>query len=245
MYAGLTSETHDCQGTGDGKSACETQNFGATEYRAINEENAVASSVAASTKTVGNPHKQSESEEPCKRCKEWEGKYNDLQKLCLRLTIRNSEMDLKYEDLLKTKTGANQFVAVSNMTVADTDVHFTARELKFLECMSLEKKFDSTFVHHCLQFAYKDNLQVLTQKSLKGTAEVVLIAENGDVEKTIPGKDPLTPVKIEKIRSLFIERISKCQLNPVAYSERIKDAYLNRLIGSGVTNIAKKKYESL
>lgn len=53
------------------------------------------------------------------------------------------------------------------------------------------------------------------------------MSEEGNVERIVQCKDPLTPKKVERIRDLFIERISKCQLNPVAYGERIKDTYLN------------------
>lgn len=176
----------------------------------------------------------------CSVCKDWEVKYNDLKKLCLKLTIRNADMDLKYEDLLKAKT-ASIPLRVSGDDQLPIGGFFTQRELKYLECMSLEKKMDSTFVHHCLQFAYKGDQSALLHKTLKGKAEVRHISDEGEVEHVSEGKDPLTPTKVESIRSLFIERISKCQLDAVAYGERIKDTYLNKLIASGIRNISKKK----
>lgn len=57
----------------------------------------------------------------------------------------------------------------------------------------------------------------------------------------MPGKDPLCPEKIKRIRELFIEQINKCKLKPAANETRIKDTYMNKLIASGITNIGKKK----
>lgn len=100
----------------------------------------------------------------CNGCKEWEAKHNEMKKLCLRLTIRNADMDLKFEDLLRTKTSVNP-VLTDDAALSTMDV-FTPRELKFLECMPLEKKIDSTFVHHCLQYAYK-HILCLAQKNIE------------------------------------------------------------------------------
>ncbi|XP_037046036.1 uncharacterized protein LOC119081338 [Bradysia coprophila] len=203
---------------------------------------AVTAVKSTAKETPADLHKSGKNPQ-CTGCKAWQQEYDNLQKLCLRLTIRNADMDLKFEDLLKVKSGKNQMLPDSSDTAATDDI-FSARELKFLECMPLDKTSDSTFVHHCIQYAYKDNPLILVQRSLKGTAEVIHIAENGEIGEIIPGKDPMTPGKVEQIRNLFIQRVSKCQLDAVSYSERIKDAYLNRLIASGVRNIAKKKGSS-
>lgn len=114
-------------------------------------------------------------------------------------------MALKYEDLLKAKT-TSITLSVSDDGALPTDGYFTQRELKYLECMSLQKKMDSTFVHHCLKFAYKDDSSVFLRKT-QGKTEVRHISDEGEVERIFEGKDPLTPTKVESIRSLFIERI--------------------------------------
>lgn len=199
-----------------------------------NEECAGASSLPVHKVDQQNDDHSQE----CKECKQWECKYNDLKKLCLKLTIRNADMDFKYEDLLKTKTIQRKS---SDNETAPTDDVFTKREVKFLECMALDKKIDSTFVHHCLQYAYKDDLAVLRRKTLKGTAEVLKISDGGDVEHISEGKSPLTPEKIARIRGMFIERISKCQIDAVEYEQRIKDSYMNKLVASSIRNIVKKK----
>lgn len=235
FYAGFAGKTQDILATEDfgaTGSSGETQCFAETETC---DEEAFATDPKETAVEQCDPQ--------CKGCKEWQLKFDELQKLSLRLTIRNAEMDLKFEDLLRAKTGSNQFVPVSDDATADApqDDVFTERELIYLKCMAYDKEMDSTFIHHCIQYAYKDNASVLVNKTLKGTADKVVFAPNGDEKELIPGKDPLTPLKVEKIRNLFINRISKCQLDAVSYSERIKDAYFNRLIGSAVRNISNKK----
>jgi len=159
-------------------------------------------------------------------------------------------MDFKYEDLLKTKIGKNLFMQDSDEEEDDKDDGneaaptkniFTKRQLQTLKHMPVDKSDDSTFVLNCVEYAYKDNIRVLGKKSVFGKAETVLVSENGDADKVIPGKDPMTPVKVEAIKALFIERISKCRLGSVAQAERINDAYVNRLILTSVRNIAKRK----
>ncbi|XP_037033295.1 uncharacterized protein LOC119072222 [Bradysia coprophila] len=149
-------------------------------------------------------------------------------------------MDLKYDDLLKTKTCMRQLAPDDGASASSTDDFFTSKELKFLEVLSLEKKTDSTFVRHCLEFIYKDHLAALSTKTLKGTAEKQHFSDEGVVERVTEGKDPLTPPKVARIRCLFVERISKAGVGPVEYGERIKDAYLNRLIAASIQNISKK-----
>lgn len=67
----------------------------------------------------------------------------------------------------------------------------------------------------------------------------MVISDDGDVAY-LPAKDPLNPQKVKRIRELFVERIKKCNLKPAANNVRMKDSYMNKLIASGITNIAKK-----
>lgn len=172
---------------------------------------------------------------------EWQGKYKELKKLYMKLTIHHSELDLKYNDLLKMVTGKNYESSGGNVAGEQaTDDIFTPNELKFLQCMATDKKKDSTFIHQCLQFAYKSDPSVLVLKSLKGTSDWIEITGTGD-EKHHPAKDPLSPHKVNRIKEIFIERISKCDINSVNYGERVKDSYINKLFASGIKNISKKQ----
>lgn len=166
--------------------------------------------------------------------KELEEKYNELKKRFVKLTIHHSEVDLKYHDLLKATTGNVRIVDGDSETNGDL---FTVNELKFLDCMQLDKKKDSTFVNQCLQFAYKADLSALTSKSLKGTKDWVEFTEaNGQVHHS--AKNPLSPAKVDRIRDLYIARIAKCKIDAVAYGERIGN--LNKHFASGIKNISKK-----
>lgn len=45
------------------------------------------------------------------------------------------------------------------------------------------------------------------------------------------------PRKVDRIKGLFIERISKPEINSADYRERIKDPYVNKLFAAGIRNI--------
>lgn len=105
--------------------------------------------------------------------------------------------------------------------------------------MELDKKSDCTFILNCLKYAYKSDRSVLKSKSLKGTAEKTDITPEGE-EIHHDGKSPLTPQKVDVIKGLFVDRISKCQIDSVEYKERMKDPYVNRLLAAGIKNLSKK-----
>lgn len=174
--------------------------------------------------------------------KQLEQKYKELKQRYMKLTMHHSEVDMKYNDLLKSVTGknhGNDGDVENEPENASSDGVFTLNELKFLKCMALDKKKDSTFIHQSLQFAYKSNQSVLVHKTLKGSRDWIEIADNGD-EIFHSGKESLSPHKVNRIKELFIERIGKCKIDSVSYGQRVKDAYINQLIASGIKNISKK-----
>lgn len=166
-----------------------------------------------------------------------DGKHKALKKVYFTLTSHYAEMCLKYDALLKAKSHINE-INVGEETASNDDF-FTKNELKFLQCMSLDKRKDSTFILQSLEFAYKGNLSVMREKTLKGTSESVKVKEDGTVQN-IPSKAALSPIKVVRIKELFLERISKCQIDAAVYIERASESNLNKLIASGIKNIAKK-----
>lgn len=105
--------------------------------------------------------------------------------------------------------------------------------------MPLDKKNDCSFILHSLKYSYKSDLSVLSTRTLKGTAEWKELKEGGS-EVHHEAKGPLTPRKVDRIKDLFIERISKPEINSAEYSERIKDPYINKLFAAGIRNLSKK-----
>lgn len=193
----------------------------------------------------GDSHSKSSNE--CSRaecvqkviaCQEWEKKYKELKKVYVKLTIYSTERDMKYEDLLKVATNTHH--PGTDEMILSSDGIFTPNEVKALENMASDKPKDSTFILECLQWAYKTDLSVLCRKTLKGTAEWIEITNEGE-KKYHSGKDPLTPEKVDRIKKMFIDRVSKCNIDSVAYGQRIKEAYINKLFASGIKNIAKKQ----
>lgn len=188
--------------------------------------------------TVIENSDQNKASTQCTECKNWEVKYKDLKMLYVKLTIHSSEKDLKYEDLLKTKT-RTIYSDIDDVATSNGDI-FSPNEIKSLQGIPQDKKKDSTFILKCLEYAYKSDQSVLQKKTLKGKSEVIHFSETGNVEHIVAGKDPLTPEKVARIKELFIERLSNCEIDAFAYGERIKDSNLNKLIASGVKNISKK-----
>lgn len=228
---------------------------GACAIELDNEIRTKETHIAEDEVTVESKDWELKSKEWEMKSKEWEMKYKNLKKVYVQLTIRYSEQSLKFEHLLKSKTNAGNTTdhttdhttghfpsPNTGIQVQSNDDIFTPRELIYLQCMSLDKSKDSTFIMKCLEFAYKNNLPILRFKTLKGKPESVQFDEGGEAEN-IAGKDPLTPMKVNRIKDLFLERLSKCQIDPVVYGERVKDSNINKLFASGVKNISKKHNE--
>lgn len=163
-------------------------------------------------------------------------KYDDQKKLLMKLSLRHTQVDLKYNDLLNATTGRER--VVDDAAAVNGDL-FTVNELKFLCSMPLDQTKDSTFVHQCLKFVYKHNMAVLVNKTLMGTKESIEIEENGE-QIHHGGKGPLTPVKVDRIRELYIDRIAKCDIGAVAYGVRIGN--INKHFASAIKNIAKRQH---
>lgn len=212
-------------------------------------DGASANAVIIEKEVVSEGH-DSKSTTECAGCAqkaierdEWKEKYNqevekrkELKKVYVNTTISFTELYSKYNALLKTSASTHQ--SVDDAASSGQDI-FTPAEVKFLQCTSLEKKTDCTFINHCLKYAYKVDRSVLVFKTLKGTSEWTEINGEG-VEIQHAAKTPLTPKKVERIKGLFYERLSKCEIDAVEYSERIKDSYVNKLIAAGIKNLSKK-----
>lgn len=173
------------------------------------------------------------------QAKYWEAKYKDLKKGYLNQSHHFSEVNIKYNGLLKMKSNTPQpDDKIDNAVNTCTDDLFTLNELKVLKNMSLDKKKDSTFIHQCLEYAYKNDMSILSSRTLKGKAESVKFSEGQETH--IPKKYPLSPEKVDRIKALFIERIVKCNIDSASFEARIKDSNINKLFASSIRNIANK-----
>lgn len=153
---------------------------------------------------------------------------------------------MKHEELVLVSTGTvrpNTEAEESNVvspTLSMSDGIFTENEIKCLQCLPLDKKKDSTFILNCIQYAYKHNVACLTKKTLKGTRARYEVKE-GDLVTVKPGKDPLTPEKVARIKELFIDRVTKSKCMAGEYGERVKQTNINQLIANAVKNVSFKE----
>lgn len=207
----------------------------------------VASSITVDDSTVVQA-KNCVIENPatgCVGCNQWRLKYADLKMSFLKLSLLHSNQSMKYEELVTTRSSITDSIAVERSdntvgeTLASTNDVFTENEVKYLNCIPLTKNSDSTFVLHCIRYAYKDNEAILLNRTLKGTLDRIEI--NDDGSRTVrPGKGPLTPEKVKRIEKLFIERVSKDKCLASEFGDRIKQANINKLIASAIKNVSNK-----
>ncbi len=233
-HEGLSQET--------GLEGNSTEDFG----RVADASAVVAGKSAEHVENIVN-NRGNNTKVPCSECEqnrkerdEWQEKYKELKKSYYKLAVRHSELDLMHKDLEKVATAKTNEYNIDENAISiatDSDI-FTAAELRFLQCMPLEKKKDSTFVLQCVKFAYKEDTSVLNNKSLYGTKGRIEFTEDGG-EVRQPAKQPLSPHKVDRMRGVFIDKISKCNLNAVEYGVRMKETYLNQLIASAIKNISK------
>lgn len=168
----------------------------------------------------------------CTDCTEWKEKFKVMHKKYAKLSIEYSELNMKFTALSRT---APRVHGENETTPENADSVFSNSEIRVLQRISLAKKNDSTFIRNSLEFAYKSDLSVLKSRSVMGTYNTLAEMTSGKIEKP-----PLTPVKVKKIKELFIERLSDCDVDPIAFEERVKDSRINELLASGIKNIAKK-----
>lgn len=136
-------------------------------------------------------------------------------------------------------------VSNSNIIAIDdevTDDVFTTKEIEHLRQIPLLMRQDSTFIIQSVRYAYKNNPSILRSRTIRGTREWMGIVENGNDRyfNKHPAKAPLTPEKVNRIKGLFIERVSKCNLDLLAYRDRSKDSNIEMLIRRAILNVRKR-----
>lgn len=116
--------------------------------------------------------------------------------------------------------------------VSHVDVHkilfdsykgdLTEIQLSTLRSLDKNARGDSTFVKNCMSYFYSKDLTKLQHKSLTGRSKT-------------NHKEPVTPQKLNQIKSLYIERLNDIQL-PDA-DRIIRERKFNRHINFAIANI--------
>lgn len=203
----------------------------------------------------------------CGECDKWQKKYESVKKSHIKLSVRYTELMMKYDEMVEVAKGTvrpnvnsvnetdePQISSIANRIASQTfstsdgaaqslcqpDDIFIENEIKCLKCLPLDKNKDSTFILNCLQYAYKNDAASVAMKSLKGTRGRYEVSDSGDLVEVKAGKDPLTPEKVHRIKQLFMDRVTKSKCMTVEFGERVKEIYFNRLVASAVKNISNK-----
>ncbi len=219
-----------------------------SETEKVNSKTAEASSTGQTDESVNETSKCEELPAPklvtseCAQCKEWRKKYEEMRKSHVKLTVRHTELLMKHDDLVETAKGMQRPITEEECgEVAErfsNDI-FTKTEIRCLQSVPLDKNKDSTFVLHCVEYAYKDDPTVLCKKTLKGTKPRYEI-EDGVAVAVKPGKDPISPEKVKRIQELFIDRVTKSQCLASEFGDRVKLVNINKLIANAIKNVSNK-----
>lgn len=98
----------------------------------------------------------------------------------------------------------------------------TDTQLSTLRLVDQNSRGDSTFVKNCVEFLYFEDLTKLQNKSLTGNSRTGL-------------KEPVTPQKLNQIKSMYNERLNYMQLSDA--DKLIREKKLNRHINFAIINI--------
>lgn len=102
---------------------------------------------------------------------------------------------------------------------------------------SVDDKSDQTFVRICLTYIYKDNIEILNERSVAGSPARMVKKKNGSVSY-LPAKEAITPKKYILLANIFAERIDWMDIDTCEKETRKKN--LNRLVGKAIANIRNK-----
>lgn len=102
-------------------------------------------------------------------------------------------------------------------------------DIAALEKIPKAKSADKKFLRKMIEMLYKNNLQVLNHRTVKGRAELVTPTH------TIAEKLAITPSKLEILRSAFMERIGDVQDD-----DRKTETYFNTAVCNSVCQIRKR-----
>lgn len=103
---------------------------------------------------------------------------------------------------------------------------FTEQELAVLRSVGDNSRDDSTFVSSAMKYLYKENIDVLKQKSLTGRTT-----------KSGQTKQPMTPEKYDTLSRIFSERINAITSDHI--QKEIRTKRFNKFIKDAINNINK------
>lgn len=157
-------------------------------------------------------------------------KENNIQKAVSSCVKMCQKKDLEIEVLQKQINQQTNIASGTSTSKSNPDKiifdgfkdSLSDIQLGCLRSLDKSAKGDSTFVINCVRFFYSDDLTKLQQKSLTGISKA-------------NKKEPITPRKLDQMKSLFNERLTNMQL---ADTERLaREKKFNRHIHSAITNI--------
>lgn len=166
-------------------------------------------------------HRVQELEEEIKKNKR---DYLATKKFYEKATQSLHVEQLKNEDLKKVMH--NQHDNQNNIPFSNYSEHFTSSELKDLASINVGSRSDSTFILHCVNFLYKDNIGVLKDR-------------NATVSKATGRKKQITPSKKNLISRVFAERLETENLAPKVFVSRFE--HCNILLNNAISNINRRK----
>lgn len=117
--------------------------------------------------------------------------------------------------------------------VPDAELGISVHDVGVLTAIDGTPEKDSKFVREALKVLYKNEHEKLCERSVKNFAY-----KNRNMARSGNPKQEVSPVKMNKLRQWFDVRIKRHGIN---VEERMKQKYLNRLVGNALGNINRQQ----
>lgn len=177
-----------------------------------------------------------------------QSKYKKLKILYNKSVGINLQKDLKIQrleqELNLAKNGecaqseSKECCRRASSTFGTFSEYFAPDELRNLRVMQNDSRYDATFVRTALLYLYKDNPTSLQYKSVRGAKPKLMKRKDGTVVETEP-REPLSPKKLNILKSIYSERISGATSDEIELTVRTNETHFNQLIATSLSNIRR------
>lgn len=143
---------------------------------------------------------------------------------CLRICSKKDEEIDMLDNRIKIRKNNKETITTKpkKTLFVEFEGNFTDNQLSTLRSIEKSQRGDSTFILNAIRFSYSDNLAKLQKKTVTG------ISKKGP-------KEPITPQKLNRLKSMFSERLSDLSLGKQEKGDREKN--FCRHVNRAITNV--------
>lgn len=145
----------------------------------------------------------------------------------------------KCEDISSPNTKTIDNIRIPRNTKFESFTeYFEPDDFKSLQNVHNESRYDATFVRTALLYLHKDEQSSLQNKSMFGCAAKSITRKDGTITH-LEAKEPLSPKKLDILKSMYSERISAATSDEVDFTVRNSKPHFNQLVSTALSNIVR------